>query len=83
MLINIMELLNQVKKFLTQERGSLFSLLLYVILGMVVTNQALNRMNKEIYQIYAPRIVLSILTIALNIRLYTRELPIKKNLTNI
>jgi len=56
--INLLDLLNQIKKFALQEKGDLFSLLMYIFLSFIILNWYFGSPISANYVAYNPYIAL-------------------------
>lgn len=72
--INLLDLLNQMKKFALQEKGDLFSLLMYIFLAFVLLNRYFGSPMSAKYAQYTPYIALGMVVLVVAIRLSTRRI---------
>lgn len=81
--LNLLDLLNQIKKFTTQEKGNIFSLITYFLLALIVLSRYFNTSlstNNPQYDIY---VLLLALALCVLIRVGTRKITKSKNKINI
>lgn len=83
MSINLLDLLNQMKKFALQQKGDFFSLLMYVFLAFVILNRYFGSPMSAKYADYTTYIVAGMLVFVCLIWLSTRKIDIQKGKINI
>ncbi|MFA7284216.1 MAG: tetratricopeptide repeat protein [Candidatus Absconditabacterales bacterium] len=84
MSINLIQLLEQFKKFIQQENGSGFSLLLYLLMGLFMGEWILNRLEKyDIPKEYMVGTGICIIALCVAIWRKARKLPKKAGAINI
>jgi hypothetical protein len=84
MAFNLVQLLEQLKKFIQQENWSWFSLLLYIVLGLTIGDRVMGRLLSYGFPKNNINIIFwAIIMIAVIIWFITREVKIKKGKINI
>ncbi|HMY81088.1 MAG TPA: hypothetical protein PK048_04585, partial [Candidatus Absconditabacterales bacterium] len=82
--LNLIQLLEELKKFIQQENGSRFSLFLYILLGLLVGDWVVERLLKYGFdKQYAYIIGGGIVLITFVVWLMSREITVQKNKINI
>lgn len=82
--LNILQLLEQLKKFMQQENGSRFSLILYILIWLLMGDRVIERLLKYGFDIkYAYVVWAGVLILMILMWFISREITVKKGKINI
>ena len=73
--LNLLDLLNQIKKFAAQETGNIFSLVAYFLLSLIVLNRYYGTSVSKNYPGYDIYVLVAVFAFIVIIRSFTRKIP--------